>query len=74
MRANLSWRAREPVWRLERPFLNRDVHDERANRRTEHGEQPIYQNQAFLTLTSNITYGFQVLGSSNKIPSTARVV
>ena len=43
MHANLSWRTREPVWRLERPFLNRDARDERANRRTEHGEQPIYQ-------------------------------
>ena len=40
---NLSWHAREPVWRLERPFLNRAARDERANRRTEHGEQPIYQ-------------------------------
>ena len=27
MRANLSWRAREPVWRLERLFLNRDARD-----------------------------------------------
>ena len=43
MHANLSWRAREPVWRLERPFLNCDASDERTNRRTEHGEQPIYQ-------------------------------
>ena len=43
MRTNLSWRAREPVWRLEHPFLNPDARDERANRRTEHGKQPIYQ-------------------------------
>ena len=43
MRANPFWHAREPVWRLEHPFLNRDAHDERANRRTEHGEQTIYQ-------------------------------
>ena len=41
----LSWRAREPVWRLERSFLNRDTCDERMNRRTEHGEQSIYQTK-----------------------------
>ena len=34
----LGWRAREPVWRLEHPYSNRDARDERANRRTEHGE------------------------------------
>ena len=45
MRANLSWHARDPVWRLERSFLNRDARNERANRRTEHGEQPIYQTK-----------------------------
>ena len=45
MCANLSWRAREPVWRLERSFLNHDARDERANRRTEHGEQPIDQTK-----------------------------
>ena len=43
MRANLSWRAREPIWRLGSPLLDRDARDERANRRTEHGEHPIYQ-------------------------------
>ena len=43
MRANLFWRARKPVWRLERPFLNCGVRDERTNRRTEHGERPTYQ-------------------------------
>ena len=43
MRANLSWRAREPIWRLGGPLLDRDARDERANRRTEHGEHPIYQ-------------------------------
>ena len=37
-RANPFWRAREPVWRLERPYSNRDARDERVNRRTEHGE------------------------------------
>ena len=26
------WHVRQPVWRLERPFLNRDAHDERTNR------------------------------------------
>ena len=43
--ANLSWRAREPVWRFERSFLNRDARDERANQRTEHGEQSMYQTK-----------------------------
>ena len=43
MRANLSWRAREPIWRLGSPLLDHDARDERANRRTEHGEHPIYQ-------------------------------
>ena len=42
-RANLFWRAREPVWRLECPYSNRGAHDERANQRTEHGERPTYQ-------------------------------
>ena len=37
------WRACEPVWRPERPNSNRDTCDERANRRTEHGEQLTYQ-------------------------------
>ena len=37
------WRAREPVWRPERPNSNRDARDERANRRTEHGERLTYQ-------------------------------
>ena len=41
--ARLSWRAREPIWRLGSPLLDRDARDERANRRTEHGEHPIYQ-------------------------------
>ena len=40
-----SWRACEPVWRLERSFLNRDARDERANRRTKHGKQSIYQTK-----------------------------
>ena len=43
MRANPFWRVREPIWCLERPFLNRDARDERANQRTEHGERPTYQ-------------------------------
>ena len=37
------WRAREPVRRPERPNSNRDARDERANRRTEHGERLTYQ-------------------------------
>ena len=41
------WHVCEPVWRLERPFLNHDVHDERANRRTEHGYRPTYQTEHF---------------------------
>ena len=41
--ARTSFGAREPVWRLKRPFLNHDARDERPNRRTEHGEQPIHQ-------------------------------
>ena len=40
MRANPFWRVREPIWRLERPFLNHDACHERANRGTEHGEHP----------------------------------
>ena len=43
MRANPFWCAREPVWRLERPYSNRDARNKRANRRTEHGEQSTYQ-------------------------------
>ena len=45
MRTNLSWCAREPVWRLERSFLNRDARSSRANQRTEHGEQSTYQTK-----------------------------
>ena len=37
------WRAREPVWRLERPYSNRGARDERANQRTEYGKQTTYQ-------------------------------
>ena len=29
MCANPFWHAREPIWRLERPFLNRSTRDER---------------------------------------------
>ena len=47
MRANPFWRAREPVWHLERPFLNRGARDECANQRTEHGEHPTYQIKHF---------------------------
>ena len=47
MRANPFWCAREPVWRLERPFLNCDACNERANQRTEHGERPTYQIKHF---------------------------
>ena len=47
MCANPFWRAREPIWRLERLFLNRGARDERANRRTEHGEHPTYQIKYF---------------------------
>ena len=47
MRADPFWRIREPVWRLEHPFLNRDVRNERANRRTEQGEHPTYQIKHF---------------------------
>ena len=43
MHANPFWCAREPVWRVKNPFLNHGVRDERANRRTEHGECPTYQ-------------------------------
>ena len=43
MRANPFWCAREPVWRLEHLYSNRDARDERANRRTEHGERSTYQ-------------------------------
>ena len=42
--------AREPLLARTRaylaprgPLLDRDARDERANRRTEHGEHPIYQ-------------------------------
>ena len=45
MRANLSWCAGEPVSRLERSFMYRDARDERANSRTEHGEQSLYQTK-----------------------------
>ena len=37
------WRAREPVWLLERPYSNHGARDERTNQRTEHGERPTYQ-------------------------------
>ena len=47
MRVNPFWRVREPVWRLESLFLNRDVRNKRANRRTEHGEHPTYQIKHF---------------------------
>ena len=47
MRANPFWHVREPFWRLEHPFLNRDTRNERANRRTEHGEHPTYQIKHF---------------------------
>ena len=47
MRANPFWRIREPIWRLEHPCLNRDTRNERANRRTEHGEHPTYQIKHF---------------------------
>ena len=43
MHANRFWHAREPVWRLKRPFLNCGARNERGNRRTEHGEHPTYQ-------------------------------
>ena len=47
MHANPFWRTREPVWRLEHPFLNRGAHDEHANQRTEHSERPTYQINHF---------------------------
>ena len=47
MHANPFWHVRKPVWRLERLFLNRDARNERANRRTEHGEHPTYQIKHF---------------------------
>ena len=47
MRVNPFWRARKPIWRLKRLFLNRDACDERANQRTEHGERPTYQIKHF---------------------------
>ena len=73
MRVNLFWRAREPVWRLEHTFLNRDA--QRARELKNQAWRATYiSNQALLTHTSNITYGNQVLGSSNKIPPTVRVV
>ena len=40
---NPFWRVREPVWRLERPFLNHDVRDRRA----EYGKLPTYQIKHF---------------------------
>ena len=47
MRANPFWHAREPVWRLDRPFLNRGAPDKHADRRTDHGERPTYQIKHF---------------------------
>ena len=38
MRTNRFWHVRQPVWCLEHLFFNRDVRNERANRRNEHGE------------------------------------
>ena len=43
VREPFFWHAREPVWRLERPYSNHGVRDERVNQRTEHGERPTYQ-------------------------------
>ena len=47
MRTNPFLHMHEPIWRLECPFLNHDVRDKRANRRTEHGERPTYQIKHF---------------------------
>ena len=41
------WRVREPIWHRECLFLNRNARDERANRRTEHGERPTDQIKYF---------------------------
>ena len=47
MHANPFWHACEPVWRLERLFLNRGMCSLCTNRRTEHGERPTYQIKHF---------------------------
>ena len=43
MCANPIWCAREPVWRLKRPYSNHGAQDERANQKTEHGKRSTYQ-------------------------------
>ena len=39
------WHILEPNWHLERPFLNRDAREDRANQRTEHDDRSTYQTE-----------------------------